>query len=238
MTKISDTIRKLKNTTCSVVVVAGGSSTRMGQDKLMMDLCGLPVLARTLRVFDRCDFVREIVLVMREDCLQAGADLCREYGIRKVDKVIAGGATRNESALNGLMAISGDAKIVLIHDGARPLVTPEIVYEAMHTAALYKCASPAIPVVDTVKEAENGVVVKTFDRSRLNAIQTPQAFVPEIIKAALTKAIQTGTEYTDDCAAVEALGIPVHLFDGSPENIKIPRPADIYFAESILKARG
>ena len=237
MSKAAELIRKIKNTTCSVVVVAAGSSQRMGQDKLYLDLEGMPVLARTLRVFDACECVNEVVLVAREDKVEQAAELCRTYGIKKVEKVIIGGATRTASVLAGVSSIARDAKLVLVHDGARPLVTEEIIRDAMHTAALYQCAAPAIPVTDTIKETDQDVVVRTPERSRLAAIQTPQAFVPEILKAALTAAIRDGKEYTDDCAAVEALGVKVHLSKGSPENIKITRPLDIELAGSILRSR-
>jgi 2-C-methyl-D-erythritol 4-phosphate cytidylyltransferase len=181
--------------------------------------------------------VEEIVLVTRQDALDKAADLCREYGVSKVEKVIIGGKNRNESALAGLSAIKRGARLVLIHDGARPLVTEKVIYDAMHAAALYKCAAPAVAVTDTVKEKRGDVVERTLDRDRLMAIQTPQAFVPEIIKAALTTAVREEKEYTDDCAAVEAMGVRVHLSEGSYENIKITRPVDIQTAEAILRDR-
>ncbi len=236
--KVSAFIRKTKNTTCSVVVVAGGSSERMGQDKLYMDLAGTPVLARTLLALEHCSCVEEIVLVTREATLEKAANLCANCGLSKVTKVVIGGKNRNESALAGLTQISRNAKLVLIHDGARPLVTEELVQRVMHTAALYKCAAPAVPVNDTVKEAEGDKVVRTLERDRLAAIQTPQGFVPEIVKAALTRAVQEKKEYTDDCAAVEAMGIPVRLTEGSPENIKITRPLDLTTAAAIVRSRG
>ncbi len=237
MSKAAELIRKIKNTTCSVVVVAAGSSTRMGQDKLYMDLEGMPVLVRTLRAFDECDFVREIVLVVREDNLERAAELCRSYGIGKVKRVVIGGETRTASVLAGVSSIRRDAGLVLVHDGARPLVTEEIIRDAMHTAALYRCAAPAIPVTDTIKETQQDVVVRTPERSSLAAVQTPQAFVPEILKAALTAAVKAGKEYTDDCAAVEAMGLTVRLSKGSAENIKITRPLDLELAASILRKR-
>ena len=169
----------------------------MGEDKLFMDLAGKPVLARTLTALNACSCVDEIVVVTRLESLEKVAALCREYRVDKVGKVVVGGASRTESALAGLVQIRLNAKYVLIHDGARPLVTEEIVYDAMHSAALYKCAAPAVPVTDTVKETDHDTVVRTLNRSTLAAIQTPQAFVPEIIKAALTRAIAEKKEYTD-----------------------------------------
>ena len=238
MSRFSDFLRQAKNTSCSVVVVAAGSSTRMGEDKLFMDLSGKPVLARTLEALNECTCVTEIVVVTRLESLEKVAALCREHCIHKVEKVVVGGATRTESAMAGLMQIRRSAKYVLIHDGARPLITEEIVSAALHGAAIYKCAAPAVPVTDTVKEAEQNTVVRTLDRSTLAAIQTPQAFIPEIIKAALTRATEEKKEYTDDCAAVEAMGLKVHLTKGSTENIKITGPVDIPTAEAILRSRG
>ena len=237
MSKLSDVIRKAKNTTCSAVVVAAGSSTRMGEDKLSMKLGRRPVLAHTLRAIDACACVTEIIVVTREDRLEEVATLCRDHGVLKCRAVVKGGATRNESALAGLMQVDRRAKLVLIHDGARPLVTEEVVWAAVHGAALYKCAAPAIPVTDTIKRHEDGRVLETLCREELAAIQTPQVFMPELIKAALCTAIREGREYSDDCAAVEAMGIPVRLTAGSPENIKITRPVDIVVAEAILKNR-
>lgn len=237
MTKLSDFIRKAKNTSCSVVVVAAGSSVRMGEDKLYMDLCGKPVLAHTLLALNGCSFVKEIILVTRADTLEKASQLCADYGIDKIRKIVCGGKNRNESALAGLSEISRSARIVLIHDGARPLVTEDVVYDAMHTAAIYKCAAPAVPVTDTVKETNGDAVVRTLERNNLSAVQTPQAFIPEIIKASLSAAVRDHKEFTDDCAAVEAMGFKVRLSKGSPENIKITRPTDIQTAAAILAAR-
>ena len=238
MTKLSDRIRKWRKTVCSAVVVAGGSSRRMGEDKLFLDLEGIPVLARTLLALNGCECVDEIVLVSREDALEKCAQLCHDYSVSKVTKVVVGGKNRNESALAGLTQIRREAKIVLIHDGARPLVTEKVVRAVVHAGVLYKNAAPAVPVNDTIKEAEGDTVVRTLDRSRLSAIQTPQAFVPDLVKGALTAAVQNKKEYTDDCAAVEAMGVPTHLSEGDPENIKITRPVDLTLAAAILKRRG
>ena len=139
----------------------------MGEDKLFMDLAGKPVLARTLTALNACSCVDEIVVVTRLESLEKVAALCREYRVDKVGKVVVGGASRTESALAGLVQIRRNAKYVLIHDGARPLVTEEIVYDAMHSAALYKCAAPAVPVTDTVKETDHDTVVRTLNRSAL-----------------------------------------------------------------------
>lgn len=238
MKKIADFIRRVNPSTASMVVVAAGSSRRMGEDKLFMDLAGMPVLARTLTVLNGCRCIDEIVVVTRLESLEKVAKLCKDYHIDKVQKVVVGGATRNASALAGLTQIRRNAKYVMIHDGARPLVTEEIVRDALHNAILHQCAAPAVPVTDTVKEQSNDTVVRTLERSSLVAVQTPQAFPPDIIKAALTKAVEEQKEYTDDCAAVEAMGVKIHLSKGSADNIKITGPVDIPTAEAILKTRG
>jgi len=238
MSKFSDFVRRKTAASCSAVVVAAGSSVRMGEDKLFMEIGGVPVLARTLQALNHCACVDEIILVVRADCLEKASALCVDYGITKISKVVCGGKNRNESALSGVSEIRKSAKVVIIHDGARPFVSEEIVRNTVHAAALYKCAAPAIPVTDTVKTAENGLVTGTLNRDALVAMQTPQAFWPDLIKTSLTKSVRDGVSYTDDCAAAEALGAVIHLTEGSPENIKITRPLDVFLAEAILQSRG
>ncbi len=233
----SDKFRKALNVRCGMVVVAAGSSVRMGFDKLTAPILGVPVLVRTLTTLDACDCVEEIVLVTREDRLEEMAELCRANAISKVKAVVKGGKTRTESALAGLLALSSGEKYALIHDGARPLVTEEIVEAALKCAMAHRNACPAIPVTDTIKQKDGDKVVDTPPRSSLCAVQTPQGFHTDLVKSALTKAIAEGREYTDDCAAVEALGVPTYLTAGSNENIKITAPMDLALAELILKQR-
>ncbi len=230
-------LKKIVPLRCAVVVVAAGSSVRMGYDKLTLPLCGVPVLTRALLTLEGCACIKEIVVVTREDRLEEIAALCHESGLQKVRAVVKGGATRTQSALAGLTALSGREKYVLIHDGARPLVTEEIVEAALKCAMAHRNACPAIPVSDTIKRREGERVVDTPPRSELCAVQTPQAFHADLIKTALTKAVAEGKEYTDDCAAVEALGVPTYLSVGSSENIKITSSLDIALAELILKQR-
>ena len=231
-------IRRRRRPFCSAVVVAAGSSQRMGQDKMFARLCGIPVLARTLRAINNCQCIDEIVVVAGQEKIVDVAQLCRDYGITKATKVICGGQTRAESSLAGICEISRKAKLVAIHDGARPLVTEDVVYGAVHAAAMHKCAAPGIPVKDTVKIAEDGTVIETPQRSSTVAIQTPQVFVPELIDGAITYALENELEITDDCSAAELLGIPVHITEGSEENIKLTTPLDMALAETILRNRG
>ncbi len=238
MSSISDIIRKAHHSFCSVVVVAAGNSLRMGKDKLMLPLCGVPILARTLMSLNACQAIDEIIVVTRKEKLSDIGAMKDEYGLTKLKKILVGGATRTESALAGVSEADKRAKIICIHDGVRPFVTNEIVEDAVHYAVLYQAAAPALPVKDTIKSVKNGVVVETPDRSSLFAVQTPQAFQADIIKAALTAAVTGGHTYTDDCAAVEAIGVRTYLSRGSEENIKITTPPDLFLAEAIQRNRS
>lgn len=238
MSSLSDFIRKAHHSFCSVVVVAAGNSIRMGKDKLLLPLDGVPVLARTLTTLNNCRAVDEIIVVTHAEKLDAIGAMRDEYAIEKLKKIVIGGATRTESALSGVSEADRRAKIICIHDGVRPFVTDEIIEDVIHYAVLYHAAAPAIPVKDTIKVASDGVAIKTPDRSQLFAVQTPQAFDADIIKAALTKAVTEGLSYTDDCAAVEALGVQTYLSRGSEDNIKITTPPDLFLAEAIQRNRS
>jgi 2-C-methyl-D-erythritol 4-phosphate cytidylyltransferase len=238
MSKIAQGLRKVHHSFCSCVVVAAGDSVRMGEDKLAMDLAGRSVLARTLCALNDCAAVDELIVVTKPEKLEQVAALRETYGLHKLMKTVIGGATRTESALRGVTEASRRAKIIAIHDAARPLVTPEIVADAVHQAVLGLAAAPAVPVRDTIRIVEDGTVRETPARESLFAMQTPQAFRAELIKAALTKAVETGAVYTDDCAAVEALGVPVRLSRGSAENLKITTIEDLDTARAILARRG
>ena len=222
---------------CSVIVAAAGSSSRMGENKLLMPLDGIPVLARTLQSLDGAELVDEIVIAAREEDLLAFGDLCKIYGISKPVKIVRGGATRLESVLAASLECREDAAYLAVHDGARPLVTPELVDGVIALAHRTNAAAPAVPVKDTVKIVREGKVESTPDRDTLRAIQTPQAFDGPLLRAALQAAAEAGAAVTDDCAAVERLGKEVYLTEGSYENIKITTPEDLALAEAILQRR-
>lgn len=223
---------------CSAVVVAAGASTRMGSDKLMMEIGGQPVLLRTLQVLQQADCIDEIVIVTRPEKLVEIANLCHDHGIQKIAKILCGGETRTASVLAGLLEVRKDASYTAIHDGARPLVTEQVIAQAVEGAHKYRAAAPGIPVKDTIKTVSlTGMVGRTIERSLLRAVQTPQVFETDLIKGALTNAMQKGKEITDDCSAVELLGVPVYLTEGDEENIKITTPLDIQLAEAILERR-
>lgn len=224
---------------CSAVIVAAGSSQRMGSDKLLHNLGIMPVLARTLLVFQDCELVDEIVVVTRMEKLEEVAELCKKYRIEKASKVICGGATRMESALAGVSEVKKKAKLIAIHDGARPLVSVELIENTVRAAAKYKAAVPAIKSVDTLKLAEDGeTVTGGLDRELVLRVQTPQVFDADLIKGALTFAAEKKLPLTDDCSAVELMGVKARIVPGEEDNIKLTTPRDMLFAAAILKDRG
>lgn len=241
MGKLLDKIRALRKpgrAFCTAVVVAAGRSERMGQDKLLLPLAGRPVLEHTLRAVDGTERVDEIILVTREDLLVPLADLCKKCSLQKPVKLVRGGATRPESVLAGALAADPRAELIAVQDGARPLVTPALFDAVVESAQATNASAPAVPVTDTIKVAdESGVVRSTPERQTLFAVQTPQVFQAELLKAALQSAIACGANITDDCAAVERLGKQVLLVPGDGENIKLTRPMDLLVAEAILKDR-
>ena len=224
---------------CSAVIVAAGSARRMeGIDKVLAPLGEMPVLVHTLYAFQDCPQVGEIVVVTREDLLVEVSRLCQDYSLNKVRKVIVGGAERIHSVQAGLRETDPEAELIAIHDGARPLVTGEVIQEAIAEARRSGAAAPCVPVVDTIKRWEDGLGVETVDRSSLRAVQTPQVFEAGLIRAATQKALEDGELLTDDCGAVERLGKKVTLTRGSRENLKITTPLDLVLGEAILNARG
>jgi len=229
---------------CAALIAAAGSSTRYGgENKLLQTLDGIPVLVRTLLTIDRVEGIDEIVIAAREDELLPYAELCKTFGLRKPVKVIVGGATRTESVLRAALEASPETEFFAVQDGARPLVTVELIDEVLDAARVYLAAAPpppppAVPVRDTIKVAHDGIVERTPNRSALFAVQTPQVFAADLLKAALQSAIAGGSTITDDCSAVERMGKEVHLTEGSEENIKITTPVDLAIAEAILQRRG
>ena len=224
---------------CTALVAAAGSSSRMGGvNKLLEPLDGVPVLARTLTALQLARQVDEIVVACREEDLLEISDLCHTYGITKCSKVIRGGESRVHSVLLAALEAAPEAELLAVQDGARPLVTPELIDQVISAAARCGAAAPAVPLKDTVKEVrDGGAVERTLDRSSLRAVQTPQVFDAQLLKAALQDALEQGAAVTDDCAAVERLGKVVFLVEGDEENLKITTPTDLVLAEAILRAR-
>lgn len=238
ITKITKPARKvLKLGRCGAVIVAAGSASRMGGiDKIMADLGGEPVIRRTVRAFQECDAIKEIVIVTRQDLILPIMDACRDFS--KVQAVVAGGASRQESVSLGLNAFSDKVKLVAIQDGARPLVTWQLIDRVVRAAYSYGAAAPAIPVKDTIKVVTGGVVKETPERKTLQAVQTPQAFDFDLIRGALKKAKLDEVEVTDDCSAVERMGMSVKIVSGDERNLKITTPMDLKIAQLLLEEKA
>lgn len=235
ITKITRPARKLLPLkTCGAVIVAAGNASRMGGiDKVMAELKGEPMIVRTVRTFQDCDAISEIVIVTRPDLIQPISQLCRE--MPKVKAVVAGGKSRQESVHLGLNALSDKVKLAAIQDGARPLITWQVIDRVVRAANSYGAALPCVPVKDTIKVGDGGVVTSTPDRATLFAAQTPQVFDFDLLRAALKKADQDGFSVTDDASAVEYLGMKVKIVDGDERNIKVTTPMDLKIAEMLLE---
>lgn len=228
----------------SAIILAGGSGTRMrsesGATKQMMTLCGMPVVARTVLAFEGTPLVSEIILVVKEDELGQYDALKHTYHWEKVVKIVKGGETRQDSALEGFKAIDDRSEYVLIHDAARCLITREMIEKVSSAAYRYGAAIAACHPHDTVKsENGRGMIAETLNRDNVWLAQTPQIFKTELYRAsAYTALAKGGLSVTDDASLAEAAGFAVRPVDCGRENIKLTTPEDIYVAEAILKARG
>ena len=235
MTNITNGMRKvLPLKYCGAVIVAAGNASRMGGiDKVMAPLDGEPMIVRTVRTFQNCDAIKEIVIVTREDLIMPITELCRDFD--KVQAVVRGGSSRQESVSLGLNTLSKKVKLAAVQDGARPLITEAVIDRTVRAAHSYGAAAPAIPVKDTIKVVKGGVVESTPDRATLQAVQTPQIFDYDLLKGALKNAEITGAAVTDDCSAVELMGMKVKIVEGDERNIKVTTPMDLKIAEMLLE---
>lgn len=223
----------------SAVIVSAGNSTRMGGiNKQFLEIRNIPVLVHTLRVFDRAECIDEIVVVTRECDIESVKSLIGSYDLKKVTKVVKGGETRQMSVFNGVVSTSDKSNIVAIHDGARPLVTENVINNTLEQALLFGAAATGVKVKDTVKQVnDNNDIVATPDRSYLRFIQTPQIFDKSLYLDAVNT-VENSKDFTDDCMLIEAYGRIVKFVDGDYENIKITTPEDVDLAECYLKRRG
>lgn len=233
--KLSKAARKtLPLGKCGAVIVAAGSASRMGGiDKVMAELRGEPMIRRTVRAFQSCDAVKEIVIVTREDLIRPITSLCA--GMDKVKAVVTGGKSRQESVWLGLNTLSKDVKLAAIHDGARPLISEAVIDRTIRAAHSYGTAAPAVPVKDTVKVVKGGLVLATPNRANLQAVQTPQVFDFDLLRGALKKAQEENASLTDDCSAVERMEMSVKIVEGEEKNLKITTPMDLKIAEMLLE---
>lgn len=220
----------------SAVIVAAGTASRMGGvDKVVTELNGKPVVLRTAEAFQQNSAIHEIIVVTRKDLREQIEAILREGGITKLTVVVEGGSTRAESVNKGLNWCDKKCKLIAIHDCARPLVTQEIITAAITMAAKTGAAVPAIPVRDTVRVVEGGLGVSTPAREKLYAMQTPQVFDADMIRAAMINAIQKKAEITDDAAALELMGAKVNIVPGAEENLKITTRLDLAIANALAR---
>ena len=242
---IADVLRSVTGNTrdrvfTSAIIVAGGSSLRMGGDKTkqMMLICGIPVVVHTLIAFQKCERINEIIVVAKEDEISLYDEIAKKYGISKLRKAVKGGSTRQESALLGFDATSPKSNFVAIHDAARCLITSEEICKVLDAAIKYGAASASVGVSDTVKVVDkDGFAIRTEDRKFVRLAQTPQIFGRNLYCAAAYTAKEEGFEATDDNMLAERIGYKVKMVDCNRDNIKITFPEDIAKAEKIINAR-
>ena len=220
----------------TAIVLAAGKSVRMGGgvDKAFISLVDKPVVAWALMAFEKCADIDRIVLVVRKEQVMASKAVVKMFGISKVDKIVAGGTRRQESVAAGLEACDLDTRYVVIHDGARPLVTPDLISEVVKAVKRVPAVTVGRPVVDTLKACEKGMTVtETVPRDKLWAVQTPQAFQIKELRAAYKTLGKD--EVTDDCMVLEKAGVAVRIVEWLKPNVKITIPEDLQVAAKLLK---
>ncbi len=222
------------------VIPAGGTGKRMGADvpKQFLPLGGVPMLLHSLRAFDRAPSVDAVILVVPREEQQRALTIVERYGVKKVQKVVAGGKTRQQSVYNGLKETDPDVEIVVVHDAVRPFVTVDLIEQSIEAARKGEGAIVAVPMKDTPKQVgPDRQIRKTLDRTELWLAQTPQTFRQDLLLKAYRKAEVEHLHATDDAALVEQLGHTVMIVPGNWQNIKITSPEDMVLAEAILASR-
>lgn len=235
-------MKKVSNLFTSVIIAAAGKGTRMDMDvnKQYIDIGGMPMLARTIQVFETCKAIHEIVLVINSsDIVYCKENIVERFGFKKVKTLVAGGSDRQSSVFKGLKEVNENASIVLIHDGARPFIKEDSIIESISEAHRLGASCVAVPVKDTIKSSDSeGYIKETLDRSVIWSIQTPQTFRYELILEAHSKAEEENFLGTDDAVLVERLGHKIKLVYGNYYNIKITTKEDVVLAEAIIANQG
>lgn len=220
----------------SVVIVCAGNSTRMGGvNKILLPLGERLVIGVTMQAFEKCESVEEIIIVARENDIPTIREEAEKAGISKLKACTTGGATRQESVINGVKCISKNTELIAIHDGARPLVKPEHIEKTIKDASVFGGATLGVPVKDTIKMVDDGLITDTPPRKFLYITQTPQIFKRKLYFEGIDFALEHGLDFTDDCQLVEAIGGKVCMTTGDYTNIKITTPEDIKIAEILLE---
>lgn len=219
----------------SVVIVCAGNSTRMqGKNKILLPLGDKLVIGVTMSAFQTCESVKEIIIVAREQDIPEIKAEAERSGITKLAACTTGGATRQESVINGIRCISKDTDMIAVHDGARPLVKPEHIEKTIKDARVFGGAALGMPVKDTIKVVDDGLITDTPPRSSLYITQTPQVFRKKLYFEGIDFSLEHGLDFTDDCQLVEAIGGKIYMTTGDYTNIKITTPEDIRLAEAMM----
>jgi 2-C-methyl-D-erythritol 4-phosphate cytidylyltransferase len=220
------------------IIAAAGQGTRMAgkRPKQFLELAGTPIILHTLKAFEQCEVIEEIIVVTGAEEAADFISLANKHGLRKIAAVVPGGATRAESVLQGLRAVKeAAAEIVAVHDGVRPLVTPDEIARTVEAAEHEGAAILVSAPVDTIKEVRDGAVVRTLRRTDLRLALTPQCFRYKLLRRAYEDVDVSDPELTDESSLVERLGVRIVAVEGSARNIKITRPEDLLVAEALLK---
>ncbi len=220
------------------IIAAAGQGTRMGGNraKQFLELAGTPIIIHTLRSFELCDAIQEIILVLPAEDTAGFLALAEKHHLKKLAKIVPGGTTRAESVLKGLLAVRpATAEIIAVHDGVRPFVTADEITRTVKAAEVNEAAILVAEVTDTIKEVSNGVVAKTLPRTTLRRALTPQCFRFELLRRAYDQVDVLDPDLTDESSLVERLGVKVTIVEGSSRNIKITGPEDLALGEALLK---
>jgi 2-C-methyl-D-erythritol 4-phosphate cytidylyltransferase len=220
------------------IIAAAGQGTRMAaqRPKQFLELAGIPIVFHTLKAFEQCDLIEEIIVVVAADEADGFLSLANKYDLHKIKAVVPGGATRAESVRNGLNVVDeATVEIVAVHDGVRPFVTSDEIARTVQAAQVAGAAILVSAPVDTVKEVQNGVVVRTLKRAGLRNALTPQCFTYKLLRRAFAEADVSDPDLTDESSLVEHLGATIVTVEGSSRNIKITRLEDIALGEALLK---
>ena len=220
------------------IIVAAGKSERMGTDidKAFLSLGTKPVVVYPLLAFEKCRDIDEVILVVRKERIDAARQVVRMFGCNKVKKVIAGGALRQQSVINGLAEANDEVDIVVVHDGARPCVTSELISQTINSAKQYGSGVAATKITDTVKSVEKGMIISgTVDRTKLWLVQTPQAFKKNLLQKAFAHVEKKKIKVTDEASAVELVSTGVRLVVAGSSNIKITSPNDLTLAAALMR---
>jgi len=222
------------------IIAAAGFGRRMKTDrpKQLLVLNGIPILVHTIRKFDSSNVIDYVIVTAPRESVEEVTELVKSAGFHKSVSVIEGGERRQDSVAMGLKQLEPGTDIVAVHDGVRPFVTIEDIQNVVHQAELTGAAILAVPIVDTVKQAEREFVELTLAREHLVLAQTPQVFRTEILKRAFERAAKDEYYGTDESSLVERLGLPVSIVRGSERNIKITRPGDLTLARAFLAEEG